>query len=167
MIKFSFVALPEVKSELQRMPNCENYFELHSIDSDGVAVFRQVYQAPVRPRTKTTYEKVEFKSDKEKALEFASSEFYYVSEIHPNQTYSKVTTLDALVSCGSNLYRKVEREVTWKDELNDFLEECRWLEDTSEIHEVIPKPDTENGEQFDNEFIKMCHLVASLTDKPE
>ncbi len=74
----------------------------------------------------------------------------------------------ALVEVYNNntLYRKVA--VTWQDALKEFVcTGCTFIKSHSEIGAAWIDGELEGDAAWDKEFIKMCHLVASMTCKPK
>lgn len=70
-----------------------------------------------------------------------------------------VDTLDELEAF--NLYRKVEKEIDWREEVVDMVGSGLIKRHDSSGFQI-------GGVYFpDNEMIAMCHLVASMTDKPK
>ncbi len=68
-----------------------------------------------------------------------------------------------------DLRRRVE--VTWKDELEKFLSNCEALtpQHVSHLnfHELVNRVTNHGPSDMRTEFIDLCHLVASMTDKSE
>ncbi|AUR99175.1 hypothetical protein NVP1263B_15 [Vibrio phage 1.263.B._10N.286.51.B1] len=77
-----------------------------------------------------------------------------------NYKYAKINSKELLCACYSenNVYRQVE--IDWRDEVK-------------EVYDAVELPTGEQGSLYmgedwdEQEFIKFCHLVASLTEKPE
>ncbi len=70
--------------------------------------------------------------------------------------------IDHLSSGDNGLYRKVETEMTWQDEVKVLLKESEHCNEGVDIY--FHGADKQVS---DSQFIKLCHLVASLTNKPE
>ncbi len=70
---------------------------------------------------------------------------------------------------GGTLRRKVE--VTLEDELKEFFSDCEALAPMHAWHlsfyELVDTITKHGPCIMRKEFIEMCHLVASMTDKPE
>ena len=118
-----------------------------------------------KTRTKVVYERVDdylfkLRDDFDKGLLYG---------INSDGTYWKIATSHTLAAAYKDreLYRKVEREIDWKDELESYFDGVDYLSKSDMIKSAYNGDESENDEAWDSEFIGMCHLVASLTDKPE
>lgn len=116
-----------------------------------------------KPKTKVEYVKCEFKHAWEALKEYQEDGNLFLSAgavgvyIPPNDIYQ-------VVGNHPNLYRRIETEITWQDELEEFMSKCVHFDGANAIQDFY------NGQPkikvLDNEFLSMCHLVVSLTDKP-
>jgi hypothetical protein len=113
----------------------------------------------VKPRMKVDYVKL-------------TGDFWEVAkEYQEGKLFYKCTetciidTLEQLVNLykSDNIYRKVETEVTWQDELNSFLGRNSVLYDI-EFQSKHVHIDTEIE---NDQFIEMCHLVSSMNKQPK
>ena len=119
---------------------------------------------PDRPkRVKVSYEKVN--QNKEDGLFWHCARDlsegncqFYTNGIHELQV-TDTNVLLANYKAGL-LYRKVESEITWQREMQEFVNKSKELEWTDDLSL------TGSGVEWDNEFITMCHFVAEMTDKP-
>lgn len=90
--------------------------------------------------------------------EFESGELY-CKNLCVSDDYTRLNTEVALFGCAAagNIYRQVE--IDWRDEVK-------------EAYDAVELPVGELGRLYmgegwsEQEFIKFCHLVASLTEKP-
>ena len=133
------------------------------------AVNSRDYIADLKPRTKTTYVKVDKNAEGgrfwEVARDFESDGIYCISKVKEFALIKSDESLAYYYRAG-NVYRKVETEINWKDELSNYISSCKSLcRDSFIKHGCFER---ERGvDVFDDEFIAMCQLVAELTDKPE
>ena len=83
--------------------------------------------------------------------EFRKEQLFFKNEIGKHET---ATTLVELVAAfdGLNLYRKVETEIDWRDEL--------------ENHRYVLNAPYYSMRNHPDRFIAMCHAVAEMTDRP-
>jgi hypothetical protein len=115
---------------------------------------------PVKLRVKVEYVKVE-ESSNFIAKAMIDGEVFYspqgLTSFLWNGTRFESDT-GRVVNVNGNYYRKVETEITWRDELKDYLAT------PSENGEVFFKFDVFNdgGHLTENEFIEMCHLVSLM-----
>lgn len=120
-----------------------------------------------KPRTKTEYVKVNPNADGgsywECARDYACGEvgsfFHAYSEASGKRL---VQDNDQLLQHykTKSLYRKVETEITWKDALCDYVDECKELTIDSSLSFAA----CINGAAWDNEFLEMCRVVVSAAD---
>lgn len=61
------------------------------------------------------------------------------------------------------IYRKVEREVSWQDEVVQFLDSYS----SYDFNKYIGFKNANGDTAMQADFIKLCHLVASMTGKPK
>ena len=132
---------------------------------------------PVKPRTKVEYVKVEFDHIWEgiKAME-VGGETYFVDGNEDVQ-YIEIGNVPAFMrplAMKEAIYRKVETEITWQDEVREFIAGCEEISVNTSFTEVLTYGYL-NGEltkeacnddsqiAFVDEFIEMCNLVTSLT----
>lgn len=121
------------------------------------------------PRMKVEYVKVDPNEDGgsfwECARDFVEGGMIYVDELGVAEPVDNHELLFKYKT--KRIYRKVEIEITWQGELKEYLENCEELnDDDSVIHDAYKVSISESC-KFNKEFIKMCHLVASMTDKPK
>ena len=98
--------------------------------------------------------------------EFERGDLYQKPEFA--RDYSLVSNVQALASAldGGFCYRKVE--IDWRDELDSYLDSISNLDSIFDEKVTLEF----SGSKFaynmsDDEFVAACHLVASLTEKPE
>ena len=86
--------------------------------------------------------------------------WWYESDCKDKSEYVRIISEYDLTTYASsdNLYRRVETEVTWQDNAEELLE-LHSVSDDSDFYWYI-----KNDPEF---VIKLSHLVASMTDKPE
>jgi len=65
---------------------------------------------------------------------------------------------------GENIYRRVETEVTWQGELAELISKSECI---SNKHNIGMFSSFDSNSVECSDFIAMCHIVASMTDKPE
>ena len=89
--------------------------------------------------------------------EFERGELY-CKNLCASDDYTRLSTEVALFGCASadNIYRKVE--IDWRDEVKKLDSHAIFYDD-GDLYSVI--------DSNSNDFISMCHEVASLTEKPE
>ena len=127
-------------------------------------------------RTKTEFVKVDKNAEGGKywecARDFAEGGCEFFAD---GNKYLPVTNNDCLLANykAGLLYRKVENEATWQDEVKEYLSNCKDLTECVKLVVFTSKPDggfcEDTGEwiRLQGEFIGLCHLVAELADKPE
>lgn len=124
------------------------------------------------PRARTEYIKLN-KNDKngkywEVARDFAESESYACAfYCLVNTSYFPVVSNERLLSEyeGGNLYRKVEKQITWHDDVIDHLESFGGDECKTFIEAITENKNTGvNGYHYDV-FINMCRFVVESVDK--
>ncbi|MGO1190286.1 hypothetical protein [Vibrio casei] len=118
-------------------------------------------------KTKTTYEKVTMR-DYEALQEFhAGKEFYH--NMGFARDYREVKSVISLVSAHSErkLYTKTETPLAWRDAVVDYIEKCDMYH-----HDI--KSENEDAtfilnscDLSDKQFLKMCHDIAEITERPE
>lgn len=123
---------------------------------DNYFLDKEVTLSDLKPRTKVEYVKCDFEH-KWEAVKFMeeTEETLYT---RPNDEYIELMVCESAVKKmrqGTTLYRRVESEVTWQGELIGLLE-SNGVKHTDQIC-LIPE----------EVIIKLSHLVASLTDKPD
>jgi len=114
---------------------------------------------PVKPRVKVEYVKCEYDYVWQMVKEFEEGRGIYTRKSH--ETYIKIDNAPDVLRYMRRLYRKVETEITWQDELIDF---CKLINieprfPMSADHGYVQV----SGMMKESEFISMCHLVSSLT----
>jgi hypothetical protein len=123
-----------------------------------------------KPKTRTEYEKVTQENTTPKQLcEMIINGDYFCDSEHCGGSYEYRDVMARYARKSESLYRKVEKEITWQDELKDFLVRPRPV-DMNEPHmrDVFPMTkDCKLGDMYVVDVIKMCHLIESITDKPE
>ena len=114
---------------------------------------KQITLADLKPkRTKTEHVKCAFNSAWEVVKAFESGIKLY--DDHEFGDYRLIiTTADVITSINSNsIYCKVEREITWQDEIGIFID------GNSKLRECLEcAADDPNG------FIEMCNIVVNAT----
>lgn len=122
-------------------------------------LYKMVKAEEPKPRTKTVYEKVEY----EKAWE-AVKHFEDGGELWTNFSengYRKIDSAPDVLRYLYKLYKQVQKEIDWKDEVKVAADDFEILCLDNDFRDVL------TDDRLSCEFIKICHLVASLTDKPE
>ncbi len=89
--------------------------------------------------------------------EFERGELY-VSTCEGHYTQLKCENKLYLAAHKDSIYRKVD--IDWRDEVNSYFLKTKVLGIDCTIEESI------ETDFYNNEFISLCHLVASLTEKP-
>jgi len=119
--------------------------------------------AGVKPkRTKVAYVKCEFDKLSEAFAEHEASPLYNESGALLDTPMVDRGLVDTFHG-GYQIYRKVDREVTWQEEVK------RHIDENSDIYEIELSSShvLVNMEISNKNFIAMCRAVASMTDKPE
>ncbi len=121
-----------------------------------------------QPDIKTKVEYVHIKSNDiafwEIAKEFAESDICNIHFLSVHDDMVEVACNDILLSNykSRNLYRKVETEITWRDELEEFLDGSLTCHDSdSPWHHVSDDWVKFDGKFNNKDFIAMCHLVSN------
>jgi hypothetical protein len=116
---------------------------------------RKVTLADLKPRTKVRYVLVGDESI------FSLKEDFEKGNLYDGPIHTKVTREAHLISSWNNgiLYRRVEKELTWWDELK-----VNYAFKRNDSGLIVMK---DESAFTDVNFISMCHLVASMTDKPQ
>ena len=117
----------------------------------------------VKPkRTKVAYVKCEFDKLSEAFAEHEASPLYNESGALLDTPMVDRGLVDTFHG-GYQIYRKVDREVTWQEEVK------RHIDENSDIYEIELSSShvLVNMEISNKNFIAMCRAVASMTDKPE
>lgn len=91
--------------------------------------------------------------------EFKNGDLYWLSCDTTYKVITKTYTLTSFLEAGE-VYRKVEKEIDWRIEATNFIanNEAKYFDYTWSVDGV---------DLTDIDFIKLCHLVVKLTDKPE
>jgi hypothetical protein len=144
---------------IKRWSNDGDYQFEHSV-TESVAYGKQITLADLKPkRTKVEYVKVESSEAVHWFAEFEGDLYQYPSEDAKAITLQQY--IDDLASGEDQLYRKVETELTWKDEAKELL------------LPALRQYKHNNGDGFvcgyDCEEVGsiVSKLLASMTDKPE
>lgn len=127
-------------------------------------------------RTKIEYVKCYFSREWEAVKHY--NEVGELFDIDCNGNHTNVNDISGAwyeVVCRNydSLYRQVEVEIDWRDEVKSFLESCGKINGGSSLDEFTYKSNSDfehinkSNDDYDNEFVRLCHLVADLTDKPE
>lgn len=138
--------------------------ELVDMAIDGIVV-----ESSEKPRTKTEYIKLN-KNDKEVkfwevARDFAESEgiaLYFLID----DSYLPIVSNERLLAeyKDGNLYRKVEKQITWYDDVIDYLESFSGDECKTFIETIMENKNTgAEGHHYEG-FINMCRLVVESVD---
>lgn len=119
-----------------------------------------------KPKTRTEYEKVDLND----AVKIIDDEMSNESNLYFRCSEGDIVPISQISGCDlimnrHKLVRKVEKEITWQDELKDFLSGTKYLSEDCPI--VLDCDDGYRRKEWDSEFISMCHHIASITDKPE
>ena len=123
--------------------------------------FKKITHADIGKRTKTEFVKCSFIASWAALKTFEEGDELYLLS---NEVYIKPQDIYQVVGNHDNLYRKVEREVTWQDEVNEFIAKSDAISLNHNLG-MFQAFDADSVECC--EFIRMCHLVAEMTDKPE
>ena len=132
---------------------------------------RRLTLADLKPKPKrvnVSYEKCEFKLASKAVEAFENGDKIYIpfspngDEICDNPVMSCITIASFFEK--DQLFRKIEAEITWQDEAKCFLENTECLSNNHKIGTILSF--SEHSVEC-SEFISMCHLMASITDKPE
>lgn len=126
-----------------------------------------------QPKTRTEYKPVTMRDYEALKAFHAGKEFYY--KTYDFTQYIRATLPTALVDAHGRgwLYTKEEVDLDWRDVADDFLSSCKYLTPACDISLCVTKPksddpqDLEEWEELQVEFLRMCHEVAELTEKPE
>ena len=119
--------------------------------------------APLKPLTKAEYVRVDKSGDNgafwECARDFSevlSGVFHYMRDFE----LFAVNDIDELLRHykANNLYRKVETEITWQGEVEEFISKSNTLTVTDFSDFIFEGAD----DTVVKEFIEMCHLVSSM-----
>lgn len=121
-------------------------------------------------RTKTEYVKVEY-SQAWEVVKIREEGAELFKDESGTLHISRLNSIALRAQSGYPFYRKVEKPATWQDITCDFFNEYPTVLDTVEsikaaINQVCIT-DKDKPTVLQREFIKMCHTVASMTDKPE
>lgn len=108
-------------------------------------------------KTKSAYTQVRCKYNWEVIKMFEDGTELYRSM--PNNEYKRIANLKDLIDYTS--FTKEVISLTWQDEAYDYIDKCENLMGSDDLHTCMD----DGMEQ--REFIGLCHLIASLTDKPE
>ena len=124
---------------------------------------RKLTLADLKPRTKTEHVKVDGDSIFHLKPDFEAGELYAGTS-----QFDLITTEGDLCDAWVNgyLYRKVEREITWQDEACNFFDAYQ-NQDSKDLSHWLKFKNKNGLTIMQHDFISMCHIVASLTDKPE
>jgi len=124
-------------------------FELVGCDSSGALEFtsKQLTLADFK-RTKVEYVKCEIKVFHKLAEEYVNTELFYAID----DQHQLITGLETLVAAYKSdiVYRKVETEITWRDEVKELFGNSY---ESLRVHKMI--------ECNNPKFIEMCHLVSN------
>lgn len=137
------------------------------LEDETVGDFKKITLADLKPeRTKAEFVKCEF-SSLSKAFEEHEKEPLHIKCV--DGEFQCINDLGVLhnVNNGKDLYRKVERDVTWQDEVCEFLNEKPIRGRKLSVELIAELDDIEWDVISEPDFIGMCHLVAEMTDKPE
>jgi hypothetical protein len=167
---------------LERMVNVHGEHEsvdyIHKLRNAIIFVEQAEDKTPkqAKPRTKAQYVECETLQSALDDFESKSGIEFYCSIDGVNRITS-VKSL-ALAYGNDSLYRKVETEITWQDAFQEFIFDneigldivCDSISKTNKYGELEIK----QGEKSYNingiteeMLLKMCHLVESMTDRPE
>ena len=110
--------------------------------------------------TKTEFVKVEMKD----AHKYHTNELFFEYSSEKIDPLKEVDAAFFIIN-QHKLVRKVDREVTWQDEVNEILDNCT----NSENEKAILKEDGLYMDAFLplDAIIEISHLIASRTDKSE
>lgn len=155
------------------MEYCERVgylYKLSFIDGEGDVDFCNVIYPQVDRKTELTLS--DFKPKKTRTEwvkvddsifdlrpDFECGELYFKG---PDGRYKKVLSssfLAASLECKS-IYRKVEKVIDWRVEATIFISD----NSTTEVEYTWA---VDGVNLSDNDFIKLCHLVAESTEKPQ
>lgn len=125
----------------------------------------ELWEPPVKkPKTRTEYVKVT-ESIFDLRDEFERGELYHKFE-HARE-YSKVNNTEALsqaLNCGC-CYRKVKKEIDWRESVREFLESCKQISNSSQLESFTYKGGCSDrnvqieNELHDNEFLELCRVT--------
>jgi len=165
---------------IEEFNQCVKEMSFHNVSSAEFMDYQlgvKIPLEPIKPRTKVEYVKVEFDHIWEgiKAME-VGGETYFVDGNEDVQ-YIEIGNVPAFMrplAMKEAIYRKVETEITWQDEVREFIAGCEEISVNTSFTEVLTYGYL-NGEltkeacnddsqiAFVDEFIEMCNLVTSLT----
>lgn len=118
--------------------------------------FYDEFIAPPKPKTKIEYVKCEFNSAWEAVKAFEEGENLYTGTVNTKIMLDNYSEVADEVMNGSDIYRRVEREVTWQDDVIDSMDAISL--NCTIAHLIDFSPET---------LIKLSGIIASRTDKPE
>ncbi len=159
-----------IAKDLGTYHSCKLLFTDKLEDSDSMDEFKSLRFVDIKDLkpTPTKFVKVEEPIFDLKA-EFENGELYS-SNCEGHYTQLKCEKKLYLAAHQDSVYRKVE--INWTDELDEFLTAKKFDGasvnnlDISGINDSLGTVSANMELRF-NDFIEMCHLVASLTEKPE
>lgn len=147
--------------------------ELATSDRDLSLEFKRLTMKDLKPRAKVEYELIKFKFSWKAVRAFEDGEALYTDENYMDKpdepSYVEVPNAIACHRChnAQNLYRKVETEITWSELVGDILRESNLLSCNHTLGNMINNDGSKLDNHLESEFLKICHLIASMTDKPE
>lgn len=117
------------------------------------------------PRTKVEYVKCEL-SYSEIAKEMIDGKIFYDESGKNSYAWSgyRFERNNGLsIEIRGDFYRRTEVEIDWKEDAKLFFDSYK----QSDICDYINFHNENGNTVMQNDFIKMCHLVAELTEKPQ
>lgn len=111
-----------------------------------------------KPRTKTEYVKCDYGKRWERVKDVEDGvELYVENPFVSNTKYLHATFEHAISDC--KLYRKVEKEIDWQVEVEEFIAAMQFNGKSTPISCIA----FAGNDDKKNELIKFCRLVESLT----
>ena len=120
----------------------------------------------LKPRTRTEYEKVDFKPDEiwKAFKEHQEDGFLFVQTSDEFECLGDgVFTLAMAISQGDQLYRKVEKEIDWKKEVKDFCGDkysYLHINDDGHVNCLLPY-------DSDIDFLELCRVALRANGEIE
>ena len=143
--------------------------DLDLMENTSVTVIGDLMKLTPLLRTRTEYEKVT-ESIFDLRDEFEHGELY-----GDNTGVTKIETLAHLGACCQvgNVFRKVEKEIDWRDEVREFLESCKQISNSSQLESFTYKGGCSDknvqieNELHDNEFLELCRVALRANGELE
>ena len=124
---------------------------------------KQAVNKPKPKRVNVSYERVSFIRLSEAAVAIDAGDIYFVNGGNTNVDDKSLAKHYHLTG-DLFFFRKIQTEITWQDELKEFVDECDTLSAKDTIDEVWQACAGSVADKYRAEFIKMCRVTIAAVD---